>query len=115
MSKPKNFMDYVPRHNRNYSFDVSEDGRVTIHIKWKGPFHKLATVVFGKPKTSHVDLDEMGSFVWTHMDGEKTVYELLEEFKAEFPDEEQPLERVSQFVNILHNNQFVVYNVPLKE
>jgi len=113
--KPKNFMDYVPRHNRNYPYDINEDGIVTIHITWKGPYHKIATVLFHKPKESHIDLDEIGSFVWQEIDGEKTVLDIYEAFQEKFPEEEKPLARVSQFLNILHNNQFIVYNVPLKE
>ena len=26
MSNPKNFMDYVPRRNRNYQYEVDKDG-----------------------------------------------------------------------------------------
>ena len=115
MSKKDNFLDYVPRRNKNYEYDVSDDGIVTIHIRWKGPYHKIATVLFKKPETSHIDLDKIGSFVWLSMDGKKTVYELSEEFAAAFPDEEKPVERLAEFLKILHNNEFIVYNVPLKE
>lgn len=115
MSKPKNFLDYVPRRNRNYEYDVSDDGIVTIHIRWKGIYHKIASVFFKKPETSHVDLDKIGSFVWLSMDGQKTVEDLAAEFQAAFPEEEKPLERISQFLKILHNNQFIVYNTPLNE
>lgn len=114
MSKQKNFLDYVPRRNKNYDYVVSNDGTVTIHVKWKGPYHKIATVLFKKPDTSHIDLDTIGSWVWLAMDGKKTVYDLAKEFKKAFPDEEKPLERLAQFLKILHNNQFIVYNVPEK-
>lgn len=115
MSKPKNYLDYVPRRNKNYEYDVSDDGLVTIHVKWRGPYHKVATVLFKKPDTSHIDLDRIGSFVWLAMDGKKNVYELSEEFAAAFPDEERPVERLAQFLKILRNNEFIVYNVPEKE
>ena len=115
MSKPKNFLDYVPRRNKNYEYDVTKDGKVTVHIRWTGPYHKVASVLFKKPEVSHIDLDEMGSFVWQAMDGKKTVLELSDEFAAAFPEEEKPVERLAQFLKILHNNKFIVYNVPLKD
>ncbi len=69
MSDPKNFMDYVPRRNRNYQYEVDKDGKVTILVKWTGPYHKIATVLFKKPEVSRIDLDEIGSWVWLAMDG----------------------------------------------
>ena len=115
MSNPKNFMDYVPRRNRNYQYEVDKDGKVTILVKWTGPYHKIATVLFKKPEVSRIDLDEIGSWVWLAIDGHKTVYDLSKEFKAAFPDEEKPVARLAQFLKILRNNKFIVYNVPLKE
>lgn len=112
--KPRNFLDYVPRRNKNYAWDVNEKGIVTVHIKWRGPYHKIATVLFHKPEESHIDLDKIGSFVWQDMDGIKTVYELSEDLQQQFPDMEKPVERLAQFLKILHNNQFIVYNVPEK-
>lgn len=115
MSKQKNFMDYVPRRNKNYQYEVDKDGKVTILVKWTGPYHKIATVLFKKPEVSRIDLDAIGSWVWLAMDGHKTVYDLSKEFHAAFPDEEKPVARLAQFLKILHNNKFIVYNVPLKD
>lgn len=115
MSKQKNFMDYVPRQNKNYQYEVDKDGKVTILVKWTGPYHKIATVLFKKPEVSRIDLDAIGSWVWLAMDGHKTVYDLSKEFHAAFPDEEKPVARLAQFLKILHNNKFIVYNVPLKD
>lgn len=43
--KPKNFMDYVPRRNKNFAWDEDKNGIVTVHIKWRGPYHKIATAL----------------------------------------------------------------------
>lgn len=114
-NKPENFMDYVPRHNVNYPYDIDEKQIVTVHVKWRGPFHWIATHIFRKPDTSHIKLDETGSYIWKLIDGEKTVQEIYEQFERDFPDMEDSLKRVVQFLKILRNNEFIVYNVPLKE
>ena len=113
---PENFLDYVPRHNKNYTYDVADDGIVTIHIVWKGPYHKIATVLFRKPAVSHIDLDEIGSYIWQQIDGERTVGDIAVLMKEHFgEDMEKPESRLAKFLTILHNNKFVVYNTPLKE
>lgn len=106
-------MDYVPYRNCNYDYDCREDGTVTIHVKWTGIYHKIASALFHKPSVSHIDLDEMGSFLWCAMDGVKTVYDLLLEFQERFPGEPNAAGRVSEFLNILHNNQFIEYHTPV--
>ena len=112
--KPKNFMDYVPRRNKNFAGDEDKNGIVTVHIKWRGPYHKIATVLFHKPSESHIELDDVGSFIWRAIDGQKTVYDLSQMLEAQYPDMEQPVNRLVEFLKILHNNEFIVYNVPEK-
>ena len=34
--------------------------------------------------------------------------------EAQYPDMEQPVNRLVEFLKILHNNEFIVYNVPEK-
>lgn len=108
----KNFMDYVPRHNKNYTYSTSKDNIVTVNIVWKGPYHKIATVLFHKPAESHIDLDKVGSYIWLQMDGVRTVLELSELLSKQFPDLERPVDRLAKFLTLLHNNQFIVYNTP---
>ena len=42
---------------------------VVLDIENTGAFNKLAQKLFGKPRVSHVHLDEFGSFVWKCIDG----------------------------------------------
>lgn len=109
--KPENFMDYVPRPNRTNEVTVSKDGNVTVHIKWRGPYHKIATVLFHRPSVSHIDLDDIGSFIWKQMDGERTVQDIYERMRQKYPNMEQPLERLIKYIRILHNNKLIVYNI----
>lgn len=93
------------------SFTRHKNGQVTVDVTWRGPFHWIAQHLFRRPAVSHIDLDDVGSFIYLDIDGEKTVLELLEDLKKRFPDLERPTGRLVEFLKILHNNQFIVYNV----
>lgn len=69
-----NFLDYVPRPNTLFPAASNAAGHIEIAVQNKGFFNKIAQVVFKRPKVSHIELDDFGSFVWRAMDGERSVY-----------------------------------------
>ena len=79
-NKPKgeNLLDFVPVKNEKIPFSTDENGKVTLAIENKGLFNKIAQKLFKKPKISYIHLDEMGSFIWPIMDGEKDVFRIGE-------------------------------------
>lgn len=111
MSKNKeNFLDYIPRPNKLFETHENEKGHIEIVQENKGFYNKIAQKLFKKPRFSNIELDDMGSFIFRQMDGVKTVYEIGQNVKEEFGDEAEPLyERLSQFIKILHENHYVVY------
>ena len=69
-----------------------------------------SAVSFNRPRISHIDLDEMGSFLFRQMDGQRTVGQLAELLHAEFGERAEPLyDRLVQYMKILHNNDFIRY------
>ena len=97
-------------------FVFFKDGKIEIKMHNKGVFNKIAQVLFKKPKYSYIELDEFGSFVWEQMDGKKTIYEIGTLVKERFGDKAEPLyERLSQYIKILHNNHFIVYENKLRK
>ncbi len=117
MSKSKeNFLDYIPRHNQLYSWEKNANGHVEIQVQNKGFFNKFAQIFFKRPKTSAIELDDFGSFVWLQMDGEASVFAIGEKVKERFGKKAEPLyERLSHFIKILHENHYVVYVNKLKK
>lgn len=108
--KKENYLDYVPIHNPVHDWDVKENGLVTLHVVYKGFYHSIAQKFFGKPRVSHVDLEEYGSFIWQRIDGVKTVGQLADEMKAKFGQKAEPLyPRLVKYMQILHNNRFILY------
>ncbi len=107
--KKKNYLDYIPVHNKEFQWDVKED-IVTVHVQHRGFYASLAQKIFHTPKISHIDLDRYASFVWQRIDGQKNVYQIGQEVAKEFGKECEPLyERLSTFVEILKQNKYITF------
>ena len=106
--KQENFLNYVPMISEKNSWDTNEEGKVTIHMVHRGFYAWLAQKFFHRPRVSHIDLDELGSFIFRHIDGERTVGEIAELVKAEFGQAAEPLyDRLVKYMQILRNNGFI--------
>lgn len=98
----------IPVISEKLSFRQDKKRLVTIDIENKGFFSKIAQRLFHKPKISHIHLDEMGSFIWLSIDGEKTVKEISLALEEEFGDRTKPLfERTSRYFGSLYEYGFI--------
>ena len=87
---------------------TEKEGIVTIEIPNTGIFNRFAQKFFKKPKISYIHLDEMGSFIWPHLDGDKTIIEIGEMVKEKFGDKANPLyERLAEYIRRLASYGFV--------
>lgn len=106
----KNFLDVVPEIHSSCTYHLNDDNAVVIDMTHKGVYNKIAQKIFKKPKVSHITLDNFGSFVYTCIDGNRNVYEIGQLVEKEFGEKCQPLyERLSQFMRILKNNNFISF------
>ena len=85
----------VPVKNRAVEETPLPDGlvRLAYPLAIKPWFGRLAGAVGlwdERPMTKQVELDEMGTFVWSHIDGRRSVREIAEAFTREY--EVQPRE-----------------------
>ncbi len=105
----KNYLEKVPL--RSHLIDWKEkDGIITLEIENKGWANRLAQRFFGKPKTSFIHLDEMGSFLWPHLNGEKNIIELGVLVKEHFGEKAEPLyERLARYFQILESYHFITF------
>ena len=104
----KNYLEKVPVRPASIGWKTDEKGIVTLEIENKGWANKLAQVFFKRPKISYVHLDEMGSFIWPVIDGEKNIIELGELVKEHFGENANPLyERLARYFQILESYRFV--------
>ena len=106
----ENYLDLKPRKSDKISWS-EEDGKVTLEIENKGFWNRVFQKLLKKPKVSYIHLDELGSFVWPLIDGEKTVLEIGEAVEARFGEKANPLyERLVKYFEILKSYHFVYFS-----
>lgn len=105
--KKENYLDRIPCRKQALQWDKAGD-IVTLHVKRRGFFATIAQKCFNRPKVTHLDLDDFGSFLWVSMDGEKTVGELADALKTQFGEDVEPLyNRLVSFLQLLYQNDFI--------
>lgn len=103
-----NYLDLVPHIAEGLVWKSDEENNVTLEIENKGLFNRIAQKVFKKPKISYIHLDEMGSFVWPLIDGEKDITELGKMVDEHFGEKAHPLyERLAKYFMILESYGFI--------
>lgn len=108
IKKKDNFLALVPVPKVSQDWIIKEDGLVQIIIPRQGILDKVVRVFFNTPEVMKIDLDAMGSCVWTTIDGNKSIYEIGDIVKEQFGDHAEPLyERLGTYINILRNNKFI--------
>lgn len=106
----ENYLEGKPLRSEKISWST-EDGKVTLEIENKGAVNRLAQKLLKKPKISYVHLDEMGSFVWPLIDGEKTIIDIGKAVEERFGDEAKPVyERLAKYFQILESYHFICMN-----
>lgn len=110
MKQEKNYLDKVPVRSEKIKWTTDQEGTVTLEIENKGMFNRIFQILFKKPKISYIHLDEMGSFVWPLIDGEKDINALGRLVDEEFGEKAYPLyERLAKFFQVLESYGFCFY------
>lgn len=106
----ENYLERKPIKNSAIGWKTENNGAVILEIENKGIFNRIAQKLFKKPKISYVHLDEMGSFVWPLIDGEKDITELGKAVDERFGEKAHPLyERLAKYFMILDSYGFVTW------
>lgn len=105
----ENYLERIPvRADLKWSAD--EKGLVTLEIENKGIFNRVAQKLFKKPPITYIHLDELGSFVWPEIDGEKNIIVLGEMVEERFGEAAHPLyERLAKYFQVLESYRFVAF------
>lgn len=104
----ENFLERCPVYPEGMKWMTDENGIVTIDIENKGAMNRIMQKLIKKPKVSHIHLDEIGSFLWLLVDGEKKLADMGEPLEERFGDEAKPtFERLSTFFKLLEQYRFI--------
>ena len=107
----QNYLEKKPVHTEGIGWSKDEKGVVTLEVHNKGVFNFIAQKFFNRPKVSYIHLDEMGSFVWPLIDGEKDIIEIGKLVENEFGEKANPLyERLVHFFRVLESYKFIGWN-----
>ena len=97
-----NYLDNKPERKEGIAWSKDDEGLVILSIENTGLMNKIAQKLFKKPRISYIHLDEMGSFIWTILDGERDITLLGEDVEAHFGEKAHPLyERLAKYIQIL--------------
>ena len=109
--KSENYLERKPLRKESIGWKTEENGLVTLEIENKGVANRIAQKRLKKPIISYVHLDEMGSFIWPLMDGEKNIIELGRMVEERFGEKANPLyERLAKYFQILESYNFIKWN-----
>lgn len=108
MQNKDNFLDYVFSIKDDLTWTLKESGEVIVAMENKGFTNKIAQKFFKKPEVSYITLEGMGSFIFTCIDGKRSVYDIGNLVHDKFGDEAEPLyERLSVYMKHLEQVGFV--------
>ena len=103
------FLKYVPVREE-YEWYLDEQGLVQIKIpKFTSSLGKSFLKVIKKDDKFTANMDKIGTIVWKNCDGKKTVNDILEIVKKEFPNENEIDQRLFLFLQQMKALNYLNY------
>lgn len=106
----KNFLEKIPCKNTKIQTIVNDTGQITLIIPRDRLIERIIRRFYKIPEKFTIDLDELGSKIWSLIDNNKNVYEIGQEVRKTFGEKAEPLyPRLITFLKILVNNKFIFF------
>jgi len=103
------FLTYIPIR-RDYEWFVNDEGLVQIKIpKFTSSFGKTFCRIIKKDDKFTANMDKIGSVVWRNCDGKKTVKDILDVLKIDFPEEKDIDQRLFLFLQQMKALNYLDY------
>ena len=100
----------VPKIAKDLCWTIEND-MVNIIMITKGTMNFLLQKIMRKPKKSIIHLDEIGSFIWKKIDGNKTTDEIAQELEKKFGKNAAPVrQRLEKYFKTLCEYKFISLN-----
>ena len=110
MKKQDNFLEYIPKIKEGISWKPEQD-HVIIDMENKGLANRIAQICFGRPKVSHITLEEAGQLLsGSRLTERKSILQIGELVQEAFGEKAEPLyERLAQYMKILYGKGFITF------
>ncbi len=106
----ENYLERVAKRAEYLRWTEDDKGIVTLELDNKGLFNRIAQKLFKKPPVSYIHLDEIGSFVWKQLDGERNLLAIGEAMEECLGEKAHPTyERLAKYLHILDSYHFVTW------
>lgn len=106
--KEDNFLLYIPKKKHD-SFEVA-NGKVKLIFHHDKPVEKFVRWLVKKPYISDIELDDMGSKVWTLIDGTKSVYDIGQGLINHFGKSCEPVyDRLIMYLRYLNKKGWISF------
>ena len=103
------FLQYRPRR-LDFQWFTNAEGLIEMTVpKFKGNLGKSFCKVIRKENMFTANMDRLGSIVWKNCDGKRTVGQLLEIVKKEFPEEKNMDQRLFSFIQQMGSLNYIDY------
>ena len=103
----KEFLSFRPKRG-DFEWSENSEGLVEIKVpKFTSNFGKSFCNILRKENEFTANMDKYGSLVWKHCDGKKTVKEILEVMKKEFPKDENIDQRLFLFLQQMQSLNYI--------
>jgi hypothetical protein len=94
--------------------EMNDNGRVDILLpRFKSTFVKRALQSKRKGEFIRIHLDEVGSLIWSNINGSTKVHDLCRELTRSHPEKlnppEETEERVSKFLSLLYQERYITF------
>ncbi|MCK5571251.1 MAG: PqqD family protein [Bacteroidetes bacterium] len=104
---PRNLLALIPE--RSVEWELRDDGLVVLLVpKFRHPLLVRWVVPRLRTPVLRVKLDSVGSFIWEHCDGRRTVQSIAGKFREKFGDKIDPRhDRLALFFQMLEREHYV--------
>lgn len=107
----ENYLERIPLRREKLAW-WSENDKVTLMLENRGVFNYIARLIAKKPPVSYIHLDEVGSFLWTSMDGRMNLVTLGIKLREKYGESVEPLyNRLGQYFAILENCGLIAWKI----
>lgn len=104
----ENYLERRPNRRAGLKWTEGPAGTVTLHVPNTGAANRIAQKLFHRPPVTQIHLDQIGSFIWRRLDGERDLIAIGALVEKDFGEKAAPLyERLAKYVQILDSYRLV--------